>query len=321
MRVKITGTGMYAPPRVETAEELSDRVGKPLEWILERTRVARRHISDGEQMDEMGAKAVRQALGEGGPPDLLINASLTPVQLVPDSSVFLLERLGLEGTPSFSIHATCLSFLVALHTASGLVSSGAYRRVAVVSSEQSSTSRNLDEPESGVLLGDGSGAAVIEATPEGEGSALLAFKMTTWPSGKEHAQIPGCGTRRHPNHPGTVPRDHLFHMDGPSIYKAALRRVAVLHRDLFVQAGLTPDDIDLVVPHQASGKAVSAIERFGYPMDKVVDIVEEYGNCVAASIPMALATAVAQGRLKRGDKVLFLGTGAGLSVAGAILRW
>lgn len=319
MRVQITGTGLYAPPLVETAEGLSPRVGKPTEWILERTRVARRHISEGESMADMGAKAARRALGEGGPPDLLINASLTPMQLVPDSSIFMLEALGLEGIPSFSVHATCLSFLVALRNAAALVATGSARRVLVVSAEQSSASRNLGEPESGVLLGDGAGAAVVEATPEGETSEWLSFAMTTWPSGKDLATIPGCGTRRHPNHPDTIAEDHLFHMDGPSIYKAALRRAAVLHHRVLEEAGLRPEEIDWVVPHQASGKAVDALTRFGYPKEKIVDIVEEYGNCVAASIPMTLATVAP--RLRRGDRVLMLGTGAGLSVAGAVLRW
>lgn len=321
MRVQITGTGMYAPPHVETAEDLALRVGREPSWILERTRVARRHISDGEQMDEMAAKAARLALGDGPAPDLVINASLTPVQLVPDSSVFILEALGLEGTPSFSIHATCLSFLVAMNAASGLVTSGAYRRVLVVSSEQSSSSRDLNEPESAVLLGDGAGAAVLQPTPDGEASALLAYHQTTWPSGKDLARIPGCGTRRHPNAQGTVPRDHLFHMDGPSIYRAALRKAARMVHTLFDQAGLQPSDIDVIVPHQASGPAIDAISRFGFDQSRVVDIVAEYGNCVAASMPMALAVADAEGRLKRGDTVLLLGTGAGLSVAGAILRW
>jgi 3-oxoacyl-[acyl-carrier-protein] synthase-3 len=269
----------------------------------------------------MGAHAGRQALGDGPAPDLILNASLSPVQLIPDSSVFIQKELGYEGIPSFSIHATCLSFLVGLHVAGALVHAGAYRRILVVSSEQGSVSRDFDHPESGVLIGDGAAAAVVVPTPEGERSELMAFQMTTWPSGSHLAEFQGAGTRQHPNDPTTERKHNLFRMQGPSIYRKAVRKVARLVSDLLEQAELTGDDLDLVVPHQASGPALATLPRFGLPADRIVDIIGQYGNCIAASVPMALAHAEQQGRLKRGDKIMILGTGAGLSVAGAILRW
>ena len=320
MRIQVVGTGMYAPPKVETAEELSERCGKSVRWILQRTGVARRHVAE-EPTERMAAQAARLALGSGGPPDLLLNCSLTPVQLIPDTSVFQLQELGISGIPSFSIHATCLSFLVGLHTAGGLVASGAYRRVLVVSSEIGSVSRNWREPESAVLIGDGAGAAVIAPTPDGESSALLAWDHTTWPSGAGHAEIRGCGTRRSPLDPETVAEDYLFSMNGPAIYRHAYKHVHQMLERLFAQAGLTPADVDLVVPHQASGNALLAVQKLGFSQDRVVNVLAEYGNCIAASLPMALGVAAAEGRLKRGDLVLLMGTGAGLSVAGALLRW
>jgi 3-oxoacyl-[acyl-carrier-protein] synthase-3 len=320
MRVQITGLGLYAPPRVETAESLAPRVGRSAQWIAQRTGVHRRHFAD-EPFESMAAKAGRAALGDRVP-DLLINASTTPRQLIPDSSVFVARELGLDGIPAFTIHATCLSFVVGLHQAAALVHSGAFRRVLVVSTELASTSIDWSEPESAALLGDGAAAAVVEPTPDGESSALLAFGMRTYPAGAELARFEGAGTAHHPNADDTEATHNLFHMNGPRIFKYALTRLPPLVAEVIGRAGLGPRDFDLVVPHQASGPALkTGAALCGLDPDKLVDVVGEYGNCIAASIPMALAHAHAEGRLHRGDRVLLVGTGAGVSVAALALRW
>lgn len=320
MRVRVVSTGFYAPPQVETAGDLAPRIGRSEDWIRRRTGVVERRVAQ-EPMDVMAAHAIRQALGDSPPPDLLLNASLTPVQLIPDSSVFISHQLGWEGIPSFSVHATCMSFLVALHTAGAYLTAGSYRRIVIVSSEQGSVCRDFEHPESAALIGDGAAAAVVEATPEGEGSALLAWGMSSWPEGRDLAELRGCGTRKHPNNPDTTPQDNLFRMRGPRLYRMAVTKVQALVTSLLDRAGLTPEDIDLVVPHQPSGPGVAAISHFGFPEEKVVNVVAEYGNCIAASAPMALHLAIERGRLQRGMRVLMLGTGAGLHVAGAILRY
>jgi 3-oxoacyl-[acyl-carrier-protein] synthase III len=321
MRLHVAKTGFYAPPRIQTAAELGPLIGRSTEWIEKRTGVKERRISD-VGMQHLAAAAARDALGDGPAPDLIINASLTPVQLIPDSSVFIQQALGTNGIPSFSIHATCMSFLVGLHTAGALLSAGAYKRILVVSAEQGSICRDMDHPESAALIGDGAGAAVLTPPPAGSQSALLAWKMSTWPEGSDLAELRGCGTSKHPNDPETTKADNLFRMRGPRIYKMAVMKVHEMVDELLATTGMTADDIDVIVPHQASGPAMSTIPRFGgLDPDKIVNIVGEYGNCIAASLPMALATAERTGRLKRGHTVLMLGTGAGLSVAGAILRW
>ena len=320
MRIKIISSGLYVPPLVETAEDLAPRIGRSADWIISRTGVARRHISE-IPVEKMAANAAKEALQGVDAPDLILNASTTPRQLIPDTSVFIQRELGLDGIPSFTIHTTCLSFLSALHVASSFIQAGAYRRILVVSAEIGSVSRNFAEPESASLFGDGAAAVVIEPTPEGEDSALLAYRMTTWPKGAELTELRGAGTRFHPNDPATRPVDNLFHMNGPGVYRMARRRVAVVLRRVFEQAGIVASDLDLIVPHQASGGALEAAPRYGLPAEKLVNVVAEYGNCIAASMPMALAVALRQGRLERGQRVLLLGTGAGLSVAAAILRW
>jgi 3-Oxoacyl-[acyl-carrier-protein (ACP)] synthase III len=225
LRVKVASTAFYAPPRVETAAQLAPRIGRSEEWILTRTGVGERRIAE-EPVEVMGARVARAALGSGDPPDLIVNASTTPRQILPDNSVFIQQELGFDGIPSYSVHATCLSFLVALYNASALVATGAYRRVLVVSAEAGCFTRNMSEPESAALLSDGAAAAVVEPTPEEEASELVGWRMSTWPKGATLTEIRGGGQRRYPNHPGTEPEDHLFSMDGPAVYRMARPRTA-----------------------------------------------------------------------------------------------
>jgi 3-oxoacyl-[acyl-carrier-protein] synthase-3 len=272
-----------------------------------------------ESMAEMGAHAVRALLTDGPPPDLLVNASLTPIQLIPDSSIFVQRELGFSGIPSFSVHATCLSFLVGLQVVGGLLQSSAYRRVVLVSSEQGSLSRDFSEPESAALIGDGAAAALIEPATDGEG--FLGYALKTWPEGYEYAELRGCGTRLRPYSQGSSAEDNLFRMRGTRVWRLALQHVDEILDAAFSQAGMKRDDVDVIIPHQASGPMLEMFGKFGFSDHKVVNVIGEYGNCIAASLPMALDRAIATRRLQRGQTALLYGTGAGLSMAAAILRY
>jgi 3-oxoacyl-[acyl-carrier-protein] synthase III len=320
LHIQVTSTGLYAPPKIETAEDLSPKVGETAEWIVSRTGVARRHVSD-EPVEKMAAAAARSALGQSASPDLILYASTTPRQLIPDTSVFVELELGLEGVPCHTIHSTCLSFLIGLHTAGAFITAQAYRRILVVSAEIGTVARNFAELESAVLLGDGAAAVVVEPTPKGERSKLLGYVVTTLPRAAEFAEFRGGGTRRHPNSADTRPEDNLFHMNGTRLFRLGVLHVGPVLERLFKQTGLSPADIDLVVPHQPSKPGLEALGRWGFPKERVVDIIGEYGNCIAASMPMALATAHADGRIKRGARVLLVGTGAGMSFGASILEW
>lgn len=310
---------MFAPPHQETAAALSPRIGKSAEWITDRTGVAERRISE-ESMAVMGARVGREVL-DGVPPDLILNASLTPIQLIPDSSVFIQKELGYEGIPSFSVHATCLSFVVGLQTAGALITTGAYKRILLVSSEQGSVCRDFSEPESAALIGDGAAAVVLEPVADGGDTGLVGFAMQTWPAGSDYAELRGCGTRCHPNNPDTIPEDNLFRMRGTRVWRLALVHADEVLDAAFSQAGLRRNDVDVIIPHQASGPMLDLFPKFGFSDDKVVKLIGEYGNCIAASLPMALHQAVATGRLRRGGTALLFGTGAGLSMAAAVLRY
>jgi 3-oxoacyl-[acyl-carrier-protein] synthase-3 len=319
--IKIISTGLYSPPKIQTAEEIGKLIGRSKEWIISRTGVAERRIAE-EPMDVIGARAAREALGAGDKPDCILNASTTPLQLLPDSSVFIQKELGMSGIPSWSIHATCLSFVVALVNASTLIQSKMYKRILIVSAETGTPYRNLNEPESAALFGDGAAAVLVEPTPISEKSAVLDWEMNTWPEGADLTEFRGAGTRHPPYPPGkSTPEDYLFTMKGPKVYRMARNRVKTSLTTLFERNNITAKDIDWVIPHQASKHAVEAAKDYGFDLNQVVNIVPQYGNCIAASIPMALATANKKGLLKRGDLLILGGTGAGLSVAFALIRW
>ena len=313
--IRIERTHLSLPPRVQTAAELSELVGKSEGWIVSRSGVRERRIWDGP-VEVLAANAVR-GLELDGPPDLLVNCSLTPRQLIPDTGSFVARELGWAGLPVYSIHSTCLSFMVGLQHAAALIAAGMHQRVVLVAAERGSICRDMTAPESAVLIGDGAAAALITA---GDGG-LRDFRMKTFPEYAHLAQLEGCGVHRHPNSGETQPSHNLFQMSGPRLYRHGVTRMTHMLDDILGSNGLDKGDVDLVVPHQASGPGVEAVRRYGFSTEQVVDVVGQYGNCIAASIPMALAHADAQGRIQRGDTVLLMGTGAGLSVATALLTW
>ena len=318
LNVKITGHGIYIPPKVETAKDLAKKIGKTEEWIINSTGVNERRISDID-VDQMAAIACKEAIGNSSQPDLIINASGVPKQTIPDTSVFIQKELGFSGIPSFSIHSTCLSFLTAFHTASSLIASKEYKKILIVSSDRGSIGRNFSEPESAALLGDAAAAIIIEPSND---SYLLHYQMETFPEGALFTQVKGGGTYRHPDNPKTLDQDHYFTMSGPNIYKMARKKVYNMISKSLSKNNLNVKDIDLVIPHQASGTAIKAYSKFGgFDNSKVINIISNYGNCVSVSIPLALCIAIKENKLKRGDLGLMIGTGAGLSVASCIIKF
>ena len=312
---------MHLPEQVQTAAQLAPLIGRSERWILSRTGVAERRIAT-EPMDVMGAAAARQAIGDGPPPDCIINASVTPLQLIPDSSTYIQRQLGYEGIPCWTVAGNCLSFLIALANAAALVSTGVFRRILIVSSEAGSPWRYLREAESAALFGDGAAAVVVEPSGADEASAILDWEMGTWPEGADLTVFPGAGTRHPPGHPElTKPEDNFFHMKGPAVFRLARHKVTDVLGALWERNGITARDIDCLVLHQASGRAVAAAEAYGFDMNRVVNVVDRVGNTIAASTPIALVMGERQGMFKRGDTLLLGGTGAGLSVAFMLLRW
>ena len=316
---QITGSGYYLPPNIETAKDLSNKIGKGPEWIISKTGVRERRVSDID-VDKMGALAGEKAIGNKPPPDLIINASGVPKQTIPDTSIFIQKELGYEGIPSFSIHSTCLSFINALNIAGSLIQNKAYKRVLIVSSDRGTRGRNFTEPESASLLGDAAAAIYIEEGLSKQ-QGMIDSEMESWPKGAHLTEVRGGGTNLHPQDSKTKNEDNLFSMSGPEVFKYALPKVHSMIQRILKRNNFSQSDIDLLIPHQASGRGVKAYSRFGgFSQDKVMDIVGTTGNCVAASLPLALSMAYEQGLIKNDSLIFLVGTGAGLSIASSVIR-
>ena len=325
--VRIAGLGTYLPERIVGNAELEATLALPPGWIAERTGVMERRRAGSETAAFMAASAARQALSMAqlSPADLtaIIGASSTPQQAIPCTAVFVQRELNApEGVAScFDVNATCLSFLAAFDVAARLVASGAHRHVLIFSSERSAHSLNPAQPESAVLFGDAAVAAVVSHAGATT-SALHCTRLQTWNSGAELSQIRGGGTLRHPNDPQTTADDNFFAMRGPQLFRKAAPLLLPFIDGICREVGWARSDIDAVVPHQASRHGIELGWRMlGFEESQIVINLPTRGNCIAASMPLALAEAVASGRVSRGDRVLLFGLAAGLSLGGTALTF
>jgi 3-oxoacyl-[acyl-carrier-protein] synthase-3 len=325
--LKIIGLGRYLPSRVVTNSELEKMCGIPAGWVERRNGVRERRWVTDETSSFMSAQAAREALDEAGLKpnqlDLIINASGTGEQAIPDTGALIQRQLGLgkSGIPAMTVHATCLSFVAALDVAGNFLQNGRYKNILIASADVASCGINPKEPESATLVGDAAAAVVLTRPGEGDKSMLHHAHFKTYGDGAHLTTIMGGGSARHPRKPNHNPEDDLFHMDGPAV----LRMVREIGADFLeeLHPGLSKSivDIDVVVPHQASKIGLLMLTRFGWPESKTMQTLETLGNCVAASIPVTLYQAVRDGKIQRGDKVLLVGTGAGLSIGGLILTF
>ncbi len=326
--VRIAGLGWYLPERRVTNAELAEQLNIPAEWIERATGVRERRYVTDETTLGMGAAAARKALVAAGMKvgelDAIICASSGPQQAIPCTAALMQRELDAPdgGSACFDINATCLSFLFALQTASHLIAAGVYHNVLICSSELASHSLNPNERESSILFGDAAAAAVLTRSPADEESTIWHSQFTTYGSGANLTEIIGGGTLHHPNDPQTTPEMNTFHMDGPTIFKYAAQMVGPFLDRFFEQLDWGRSDVDVLVPHQASRHAVLQLtSRFGFRREQVFLNLGERGNCVAASIPLALAEAVDCGTIQRGSRVLLVGTGAGLTIGACALTY
>jgi 3-oxoacyl-[acyl-carrier-protein] synthase-3 len=325
--LRIIGVGRYLPSRIVTSSELETRCQLPTGWVEQHNGVRERRWVTDETSSFMAAEAAREALEEAGlePSDLnlIINASGTGEQAIPDTGALIQRQLGLGGSgiPAMTVHNTCLSFITAMDVAANYLNSGRYRYILIVSSDISSCGINLKEPESASLVGDAAAAVVVTRSGEGEGAGIHHAHLKTYSDGAYLTSIMGGGSGRHPAKQGHKPEDDLFHMDGFAVLRMVRGIDEVFLEELYSGLSKSLLDIDLVVPHQASKIGLLMLRRFGWPETSVMQTLQWLGNCVAASIPATLYQAVRDKRLLRGQKVLLVGTGAGLSIGGLVMTY
>jgi 3-oxoacyl-[acyl-carrier-protein] synthase III len=323
--LKIAGLGRYLPSRVVPSSELESLCNLPEGWVERRNGVRERRWASGETSSFMAAQAALEALAEAGLQpgelDLVINASGTAEQAIPDTGALILRQLGLgrSGIPAMTVHTTCLSFITALEVAANYLNSGRFTRILIASSDIASCGINLNQPESATLVGDAAAAVVVQRPGEGEPSRICHAHFRTYGDGAYLTAIMGGGSARHPHKPGHQPDDDLFRMDGPAVLRLVREFDERFLEELVPGLSKSLTDIDLVVPHQSSRVGLQLLRRYGWPEARIVQTLGVLGNCVAASIPATLYQAVRDGRVERGDKVLLVGTGAGLSLGGLVL--
>lgn len=326
-KIKIVSMGRFLPERKVCNGELETRLGLKKGWINKRNGVRERYHVTNETASFMGAKAAMIALKRANLTlnnvGLIICASGTQQQAVPCTAALIQKELGAEafGIPCFDINATCLSFVTALDTIAPLVAGKQYSTALIISSDVPSVGLDADDPITSTLFGDGAAAAVITASPENSSSRILASIMETHSLGTHYCEM-RVGSNKHPLKEDTKRSDYLFQMDGKKLFKLSAQKIDPLFHQLLDHAQLTLEDISLIIPHQASRTALDLIrKRLKISPEKMVDILSDYGNTVAASIPMALSAAIEQNRVKRGDKVMLFGTSAGVSIGGLIIEY
>jgi 3-oxoacyl-[acyl-carrier-protein] synthase III len=322
-RIMILGTGSSLPGERLTSAELDGRLGLSPGTVEGRTGVRHRFV-ERRSAAALGAEAARAALDAAGMTlaevDCLVAANGTPDQALPSNAALLSEALGLGPVPAFDVGASCLSFLAALDTLSWPIAAGRYRRALVVSADLASCGLDWSALGASGIFGDGAAAAVLG--PSGDAPAtLLATAFETHSQGAHLCEIPAGGSRHHPSRTSEdYQRLALFRMNGKALFRFTVERLEPFLSRLLAEAQVTLDDLALVVPHQASRHALDYLRRsLRLPEDRIVDLFAERGNQVAASLPSALDAAVRSGRLHRGDRALLMGTGAGVSLGGAVL--
>lgn len=323
LALKIIATGMALPPERLDSSTLDTRLNKTAGYVERRSGIAYRfHATEDASQAKLAASALHDAMDrhhiDPDSIDLLISASAIAVQALPCTAVHILKESRLPaGTPGFDVNSSCVSFITAMEVAAGLLNTGTYRRIAIVSADLASRGLNWDDEESSLIFGDGAACSILE---RGDGSSgILGSLLETYPEGSELCEIRAGGTRRN-LHAGMSDGDFLFRMNGKKLFRQAASLIDGFLERLLATSGLALADIATVVPHQASHLSLEHMRRrLGISSEVLVDIYRYHGNQVAASIPTALHVAFTTGRFTCAKPTMLVGTAAGLSLAGMVL--
>jgi 3-oxoacyl-[acyl-carrier-protein] synthase-3 len=326
-RAKISALGCYAPPRLLTNQDLEKIVETNDQWILERTGITERHIADpGQATSDLAYEAARVALErrgiDAGELDAIIVCTVTPDMMFPSTACLVQHRLGASHAWGFDLVAACSGFVYGLTTAAHLVAAGSHKRVMVIGADTMSRIIDYTDRATCILFGDGAGAVIVEPAGEGEDAGFLDFNNEIDGSGGAFLKMPAGGSRIPPSHETVDRRMHFVHQDGQQVFKYAVRKMYESCRTLLARQNLAASDVALFVPHQANIRIITAVaDRLGLSTEQVMINIGRYGNTTAATIPLAIEDAIAQGRLKRGDLVLISAVGAGFTVGTNLWRW
>lgn len=322
----IAGTGRAVPAKLLTNADLEKLVETSDEWITTRTGIRERHMAaDGEVLSDLCVEAAKQALESAGVQakdlDAVLVATVSPDQPIPSAACIVQQKLGAKKAAAWDQNAGCSGWLYGLHIADGLVQAGKAKNVLLVGGELLTRYTDYTDRGTCVLFGDGAGATLLRATKSDRG--VLASTIRSDGEGACFIQMPGGGSSFPPTRPETLEQRLPFiKMMGGETFKLAVRSMVDVCRDVLNESGFEPGEVSWLVPHQANDRIIQAVgERLGIPRDRCIVNIERYGNTSAASIPIALDEAVRDGRVKRGDLILFTAFGAGLTWGAALVRW
>jgi 3-oxoacyl-[acyl-carrier-protein] synthase III len=322
--ISITGLGCHVPERVVTNDDLSKLVDTSDEWIRTRTGIReRRYVADDEALSDIALPAAEAALRRAevgaGDIDLLIVATVTPDMLFPSTAAILADRLGATDAAAYDLSAGCTGFMYGITQAAGMIGAGLSRHALVVGADVLSKVMNFADRSTCVLFGDGAGAVVLEPVAA---EGFLGFELGADGAGGVDLTMPAGGSRLPASAETVAGGLHTVHMNGRQVYKFATRVLVSSAETLLAKTGVAVEDVDVYVPHQANVRIIDhAVARLGIPEERVVVNVDRYGNTSSASIPLALAEAVDDGRVQKGSMVLMTGMGAGLTWGSALMRW
>jgi 3-oxoacyl-[acyl-carrier-protein] synthase-3 len=324
-RAHVTGWGRYVPSQVLTNADLERMVETNDEWIRTRTgirerRVAAAHETTASMASVAALRAIRTAGIDADEIDLILLATLTPDYWMPSTAALVKEAIGNTRAPAMDVAAACSGFVYAFATAQAYIAAGMAKHVLVIGAELLTRFLDYADRSTCILFGDGAGAVVLSASDEPGGS--LGVEMTTEPQGAYMIWLPAGGAKSPPSRETVARGEHYIRMEGRETYRFATRTLASTALESIRRSGLEPSDIDLFIPHQANIRIIEAVAKgLDLPMDKMFTNVDRYGNTSAASVPIALAEAVNEGRVKVGDHVTIVAFGAGFTSGAVTIKW
>jgi 3-oxoacyl-[acyl-carrier-protein] synthase-3 len=326
IRAKISALGTYVPPRILSNADLERMVDTNNEWIMTRVGIRERHIAEkGIASSDLAVEASRKALAQRKlePTDIqaIIVGTVTPDMLFPSTACIVQNKLGAKGAWGFDLSAACSAFVYSLQVGAQFIASGAHQRVLAIGSDVMSSIIDYTDRATCVIFGDGAGAAILEPA-EHDSEGFIDFIHEVDGAGGQFLYMPGGGSL-HPTSKETIAKKmHYVHQDGQQVFKFAVRKQTELCQKLLERNGLTGADIDVFIPHQANLRIINATaDRLGLRPESVIVNIDRYGNTTAGTIPLAMNTAIEEGKLKKGSLVLLASVGAGFTIGAALLRW
>jgi 3-oxoacyl-[acyl-carrier-protein] synthase III len=325
-RAKITALGTYVPPQVITNQDLEKMVETSDQWIMDRTGIRERHVlAGGLGTSDMCVEAAKKCLAARGvePTEVeaIIVGTVTPDMMFPSTACLVQDKIGAKGAWGFDVSAGCSGFVFALQAGVKLVESGAHDKVLVCGADANTRMTDYTDRTTCILFGDGAGAVLIEPAAEGE-VGFIDFVHEVDGSGAASLNLKGGGSLNPPTHETVDKKMHYIHQDGQAVYKFAVRKMAEATVRVLERNGVTGADLGCFIPHQANKRIItSTADRLGLPPERVIINIDKYGNTSAGTIPLAMETAIEEGKLKKGDLVLLAAVGAGFTVGAALMRW